>query len=226
MSDNWLSIPQLAAKIGTSDNTVRRYIKRFPDFFFSKTIDGVKKYPKETIKLLLRITTLYQDGKGRTKIGEILQSEYPQTIDVTETDPANNMPIPSNQMPPEILPSIKSIIGETLGNTLQIMADQKTRIEQLEKDNRALHERLLVLENRPEPPEPIQPAPAENPPQKSAIPSNPNREEVMQLMKDLKAQGKSNREIAEHLQAEGIPTFSGRGKWHKGTVGNLVKKVK
>ena len=53
--------------------------------------------------------------------------------------------------------------------------------------------------------------------------ASPNREKVLEIMKDLHEQGLGFRRIAERLNASGIPTFSGHGKWHHGTVGKLLK---
>ncbi len=39
----------------------------------------------------------------------------------------------------------------------------------------------------------------------------------------MKIAGLSYQGIAERLNAEGVPTLSGRGKWRKGTVGNLLR---
>lgn len=51
----WASIPALAEYVGVSDNRARQYIKRFPDFFLSTTIDGIKKFPVESVEILKRI---------------------------------------------------------------------------------------------------------------------------------------------------------------------------
>ncbi|MBW2149659.1 MAG: recombinase family protein [Deltaproteobacteria bacterium] len=50
------------------------------------------------------------------------------------------------------------------------------------------------------------------------------RKEVLQMIKDLQKQGMSQRQIAEHLNNQNIPTFSGRGIWQRGTISNLIKK--
>ena len=49
------------------------------------------------------------------------------------------------------------------------------------------------------------------------------REKALKRIKDLQKQGLGYRRIAERLNAEGIPTLSGRGHWHKSTVWKLVK---
>jgi len=50
-----------------------------------------------------------------------------------------------------------------------------------------------------------------------------NREKALKRIEDLHKQGLGYRRIAERLNAEGIPTLSGRGQWHKSTVWKLIK---
>jgi|SRR5215831_7608472 len=49
-----------------------------------------------------------------------------------------------------------------------------------------------------------------------------SRAEVLQRIRELKAEGFSLQHIADRLNADGVPTISGRGKWQKGTIGNLL----
>jgi hypothetical protein len=46
--------------------------------------------------------------------------------------------------------------------------------------------------------------------------------DVLNRLRALKAQGLSLQAMAIRLNAEGVPTLSGRGRWQKGTVGNLL----
>jgi hypothetical protein len=41
----------------------------------------------------------------------------------------------------------------------------------------------------------------------------------------LKAEGFSLQYIADRLNADGVPTISGRGRWQKGTIGNLLAQT-
>jgi hypothetical protein len=43
-------------------------------------------------------------------------------------------------------------------------------------------------------------------------------------LRALKAQGLTLQAIAQQLNAEGVPTISGRGQWQAGTVGNLLQE--
>jgi Recombinase len=54
--------------------------------------------------------------------------------------------------------------------------------------------------------------------------SEPSREEIIARMcRARDAEGKSFQTIANELNAEGIPTFSGKGVWGKGTVERFYK---
>jgi hypothetical protein len=45
---------------------------------------------------------------------------------------------------------------------------------------------------------------------------------VLQRLRALKAEGFSLQAMANRLNAEGVPTLSGKGRWQKGTIGNLL----
>lgn len=50
-----------------------------------------------------------------------------------------------------------------------------------------------------------------------------DRPKVIDLIKSLRAQKMSFAKIAEHLEAQGIATLSGRGKWYPNTVSKLLQ---
>jgi hypothetical protein len=49
--------------------------------------------------------------------------------------------------------------------------------------------------------------------------------EVLRRIRDLKAEGFSLQHIADRLNADGVPTLSGRGRWQKGTIGHLLAQM-
>jgi|SRR5215471_18874830 len=53
-----------------------------------------------------------------------------------------------------------------------------------------------------------------------ALPSS--KAEVLRRIRELKREGFSLKAIADRLNADRVPTISGRGKWQKGTIGNLL----
>jgi Helix-turn-helix domain/Recombinase len=48
---------------------------------------------------------------------------------------------------------------------------------------------------------------------------------VLTRLRTLQAEGLSLQAIANQLNAEGIPTLSGKGRWQKGTIGNLLAQA-
>lgn len=51
-----------------------------------------------------------------------------------------------------------------------------------------------------------------------------SREEVMDIIHSMRAQGKTFDEVAQHLVSLGQPTFSGRGEWHAQTIHRLCTR--
>jgi hypothetical protein len=45
---------------------------------------------------------------------------------------------------------------------------------------------------------------------------------VLQRLQALQAEGLSLQKIADRFNHEGVPTLSGKGRWQKGTIGNLL----
>jgi excisionase family DNA binding protein len=48
---------------------------------------------------------------------------------------------------------------------------------------------------------------------------------LLARLRALRAEGRSSQAIATQLNAEGVPTVSGRGQWQKGTVANLLAEA-
>jgi excisionase family DNA binding protein len=46
--------------------------------------------------------------------------------------------------------------------------------------------------------------------------------ELLARLRTLQAEGHSLQTIADQMNAEGVPTLTGRGRWQKGTVGKLL----
>jgi len=49
-----------------------------------------------------------------------------------------------------------------------------------------------------------------------------DKAEVVQRIRTLKSAGLSLQHIADRLNADGVPTLSGHGRWQKGTIANLL----
>jgi len=57
----------------------------------------------------------------------------------------------------------------------------------------------------------------------SETPLRSSREEIRKIALGLRDQGKTYKEIAQYLDDEKIPTFSGKGGWHAPTIHKLCK---
>jgi hypothetical protein len=55
-------------------------------------------------------------------------------------------------------------------------------------------------------------------------PDLPDQAAVLEHLSQMRASGLSFQQMADQLQAEGVPTLSGKGAWNKGTVAKLLAK--
>jgi recombinase len=55
---------------------------------------------------------------------------------------------------------------------------------------------------------------------------NINKGELLKRLRAIQAEGLSLQAMANRLNAEGVPTLSGKGRWQKGTIGNLLAQAK
>ncbi len=88
----YLSIPKLALDVDVNENTIRRYIKRFPAYFVDTQIESrIIKYNPAAINILKDIKIMYQDkGYDRDTIRQKLELKYSKdtidkTSDITDT---------------------------------------------------------------------------------------------------------------------------------------------
>ena len=51
---------------------------------------------------------------------------------------------------------------------------------------------------------------------------SPEKAAIVTRLREMRAQRMSFSQIAAELQAEGVPTLSGKGIWQKGTVAKLL----
>lgn len=236
-SDQWVSIPVMAAEAGISGNSVRRYTKRFPDFFMSRVMGGVKKFPPETIELLRRIYSLYSvEGRSRSEIQEIIESEYSQTVEVSEhsdnggSDTPDTMLTPTGQadMMPAVFGAIERLAGsfERIAAAMERQADNADRIAALEaridKITRSKERQPIAKKSsqakkttrrRPDDADKLH-----GPDYESQI-----KERIVHL-RDI--EGHSWGEIAEILNGEGLPTLRRKGKWLRQTIQKMYYRVR
>ena len=56
-------------------------------------------------------------------------------------------------------------------------------------------------------------------------PESADREKVIRLIREMRKKGTSFEKIAQTLDSEGVPTLSGKGKWHGPTIRKLYQKA-
>jgi len=85
----YMTIPKLAQKLKLSDNTVRRYTKKYSQFFRPEIIEGWEQFPVEdSVRLIQRINTISAAGKRRADVVSQLEQEFEV---VRQPDPVNEL---------------------------------------------------------------------------------------------------------------------------------------
>lgn len=77
----WFNINELAEKTNIPDTSVRRYIAKFPHFFLYKGGARSRRYEDSSVKVLIRIKNLYDNGYETEQADEILRQEFPMIVD-------------------------------------------------------------------------------------------------------------------------------------------------
>ncbi len=91
--DDFMTIPKLARAIEIdgkelSDNTVRRYIKSYPQFFRSEIIEGWPQYEvRLSIPLIRRINEISAAGKRKPEVLAQLEQEFEIVEQEQEPEP-------------------------------------------------------------------------------------------------------------------------------------------
>jgi Recombinase len=125
--------------------------------------------------------------------------------------------------------ALETLTGQYLA---QIMARQSDYIETFVREELShLVERMVerVVERLAERFTTSPPRQAERPERQERLqrstPAIPDpKAAVLQRLRAMQAEGLSLQAIANRLNNEGIPTLSGKGRWQKGTIGNLLAR--
>jgi hypothetical protein len=105
----------------------------------------------------------------------------------------------------ELTHLVNRIAERVVDQVVERLTERLERSERAERAERA--ERSRPVTSLPPSPQPVMSEP------KAA---------VLQRLKTLQAGGLSLQKIADRLNHEGVPTLSGKGRWQKGTIGNLL----
>lgn len=140
---NWISVADISKTTGIPAPTARRYASLFKDFLPSRKMGRVTKYPESVIAIFQRIVSLYNDGLVTAEIEEKLKSEYPRTIEVSPNErAAPSQPAVAGQLE---LGDAFSEMMERMGKSLEVIADQKSIIEEQRDDINKLKRAFVLL---------------------------------------------------------------------------------
>lgn len=78
----WLSISEIAVRLGLAENTARRYSNLFNDFLQDRKFGRTTKYTIEAVDVISRIAGLYNQGLSTEEVRNKLKNEMPQVVDV------------------------------------------------------------------------------------------------------------------------------------------------
>lgn len=136
---NWLSVAEIAKTTRIPAPTARRYASLFREFLPTKKVGRVTKYAEDSISIFQRISQLYADGHVTHEIEDILKSECSRTIDV-DTGPAPVAGFGNLDM----IQSFHDLMDK-FGSCLEIIANQKSMIEQQREDIQKLKTAFVLL---------------------------------------------------------------------------------
>lgn len=91
---NYLTISEICKETDVSNSSCRRYLSEFDGFFSVKGGGRVKKYEEQAVNVIMRIKHLYDEGKDKDEIYNVLVNEFPLVID-GEEEQSNNESVPS-----------------------------------------------------------------------------------------------------------------------------------
>jgi hypothetical protein len=146
---NWLSVAEIAKITRIPAPTARRYASLFREFLPSKKVGRVTKYSEDAVRIFEAISKLYQDGHVTTEIEDALKQEYSRTIEPAEESSAlaalghGSGPLGS-VLDSEFARSFQQVMDK-FSQCLQIIADQKSTIEQQREDIQKLKTAFVLL---------------------------------------------------------------------------------
>lgn len=138
---NWLSVAEIAKQTRIPAPTARRYAALFKDFLGGRKIGRVTKYPEESVVVFERISRLYGEGLVTNEIDDRLRSEFPRTIDVDHNRTAPAAPV-------EGFADLAATFNDVLSRVtacMEVIADQKTIIENQADDIHKLKTAFVLL---------------------------------------------------------------------------------
>jgi len=136
------------------------------------------------------------------------------------------------------IPDLEGVSGQltAIEKILKVLANEQRRIAdaaEREADTLDLIAHFIKREEKPaaKPTVPEAPQADPTPPPEASVESAPasspdqdmGRQEILALIRGMRAQKMSFAKIAEQLEAQAIATLSGHGKWYPTTVSKLLQ---
>jgi uncharacterized phage infection (PIP) family protein YhgE len=113
--EKWLTVSDIAKETNVPDSTCRRYISKFNEFFVSKGGGRGKKYDSSSVKVIMRIQSLYADGYETDDIDRILRTEF----GVVVNDDDETISIASTLATVEDIQDIQVVIASEVQRALE-----------------------------------------------------------------------------------------------------------
>jgi len=128
----------------------------------------------------------------------------------------------------DALPEIKEAVSRLVNASERLLVAEERKANAMERISNSLQELLLggsplaVLPNEPPGNGATSVAKSYDNAQKSI--NNMTREAVIDIILTMREEGATYGKIADHLEAENIPTFSRKGKWHAQTIHRVCRE--
>ena len=131
------------------ESTVRYWRDRYSEFIPYSGTGRKRRYPEEALEVLRLICGYSERSVNADDIKEALSTKFTRFMEVdqepqrrtTATQQENSL-LPAKA---DLLPVVHGMINEALGQTLELMADQKGRLDRLEADNRELQAKVEAM---------------------------------------------------------------------------------
>lgn len=134
----WLGVKQLTKETGIHENTIRRYLSTFSQFFSYTGGRRSRRYESSAVGVLNRIRGLYNEGFETPEVAKVLSEEFPVLLDAEQFEDR-----PASEGLPAVVPAEEvTELKETLKKQIEFSRllldshnEQKALMEQLLKDN-------------------------------------------------------------------------------------------
>lgn len=155
-----MALSDIARRTGIPAPTARRYAALFKDYFSGRRLGRMTRYPESAEAVFRRISELYGQGRITAEIEEILQREFPRTIEVgpaaehfalpaippdfTGQFPANLSEVLSEALSDALSEALSSSLNR-FSEALDTLADQKTSLDTHQLDITKLKNGFVLL---------------------------------------------------------------------------------